>query len=69
MSLALEDMKNKIQLSNSNDRRIGDLLIFITDGFPTPAYNPTSMANDLKNIYNVTIIGISVTNNVNWTKM
>ena len=69
MSLALQDMKNKIWLSNTNDRRIDDLLIFITDGFPTPAYDPTAMANELKNIYNVRIMGIGVTNRVNQTTM
>ena len=69
MSIAMRDMRDKIWKDASNDRSIDDLLIFITDGFPTPAYDPTAMANELKNIYNVRIMGIGVTNNVNVNTM
>ena len=69
MSVALEDMRDKIWKAASNDRRITDLLIFVTDGFPTPAYDPTAMANELRDIYNVRILGIGVTNKVNVNTM
>ena len=65
----MADMRDKIWKAASNDRRIKDLLIFITDGFPTPQFDPTAMATELKNIYNVRIMGIGVTNKVNVNTM
>ena len=69
MSRAFEAMRNEIWGRRGDRSNVRDLLLFMTDGFPSARYDPTRIAKDMREIDGIRIMGIGATGAVDPKKM